>query len=117
MTPEDSPPPGDFILVFVTAPDPEVAGRLARTLVEERLVACVTLHPQVRSVYWWEGKVCDEAETLCVAKTRATHFADLRARILALHPYQVPEIIAVPLVAGHPAYLEWITRETRPVPA
>ena len=116
MTTEDSSQPSDFILVFVTAPNPEVAGQVARTLVGERLAACVTLLPHVQSVYWWDGKVCDESETLLVAKTQGSSFEALRARILAIHPYEVPEIIAVQLAEGHPAYLAWIARETGPLP-
>ena len=102
----------EFIVVFVTAPEGE-APRLARTLVEERLVACVNLVPNLRSLYWWEGKIEDEPEVLCIMKTRATLFQALRDRVRELHPYEVAEIIALPITAGNEPYLEWIRENTR----
>jgi periplasmic divalent cation tolerance protein len=113
MTLEDSGQPRDFVVVFITTPTAEVAKTLAQTLVAERLAACVTMLPHAQSVYWWDGKICDDQEILCVAKTRTTSFEALRARVLTIHPYQVPEIIAVPLVAGHAPYLAWLARETQ----
>jgi periplasmic divalent cation tolerance protein len=104
--------PTNFIVVLMTAPDADVASRIAGTLVDEGLVACVNILPGLRSIYRWEGKVCDEAEVLCLLKTRLDLYPVLRERIAALHPYQVPEIIALPLVAGSPAYLDWVTQST-----
>lgn len=112
MSSAAGPNPADFIVVFMTAPDGEVAGRIAHTLVEENLVACVNIVPGLRSVYRWEGKLCDDAEVLCVCKTRAERFAAVRDRISSLHPYSVPEIIAVPLIAGSTPYLEWVAQST-----
>ena len=109
MPMEDSGKPGDFVVVFITTPTAEVAKNLAQTLVAERLAACVTMLPQVQSIYWWDGKICDDQEILCVAKTRAASFE----RVLTIHPYQVPEIIAVPLTAGHAPYLAWLAKETQ----
>ena len=111
--PHESPQPGEFVVVFVTAPSPEVAANLAKTLVAEKLVACVTILPGLRSIYTWEGKVCDEEEVLCVLKTRRELFPLLRDRVTALHPYQVPEIIALPLVDGSAPYLTWLRDVTR----
>jgi periplasmic divalent cation tolerance protein len=108
-----TPCPADFVVVLMTAPDPDVAGRIASTLLDERLVACVNLLPGLRSIYRWEEKLCDEAEVLCLMKTRQDLFPALRDRIAALHPYQVPEIIALPLVAGHAPYLDWVRRSTK----
>jgi len=107
-----SPKPSDFVVVFVTAPSAEVASNLARALVTEKLVACVNILPGLRSIYTWEGKVCDEEEVLCVLKTRHELFPLLRDRVTALHPYQVPEIIALPLVDGSAPYLAWLRDET-----
>jgi periplasmic divalent cation tolerance protein len=104
--------PADFIVVLMTAPDTDVANRIAGTLVDEGLVACVNILPGLRSIYRWEGKVCDEAEVLCLMKTRLDLFPALRERITALHPYQVPEIIALPLAAGSPPYLDWVIQST-----
>ena len=102
--------PGTFV-VFSTFPDGETAARIARTLVDEQLAACVNLVPTVRSIYRWEGKVCDEAETLAVIKTTAERYAALAAKITELHPYQVPEVIALPLADGHPPYLAWLAAQ------
>ena len=104
--------PDDFIVVLVTVPDQDLAVALARTLVEEKLIACVNILPGVRSIYAWQGKVCDDSELLCVLKTRRALFEAVRARVTALHPYQVPEIVALPLVEGNPPYLAWLEKET-----
>ncbi|HEX8112024.1 MAG TPA: divalent-cation tolerance protein CutA [Kofleriaceae bacterium] len=96
------------LVVFSTFPDADTAARIARALVEEQLAACVNVVPAVRSIYRWEGNVCDEAETLAVIKTTAERYAALAARITELHPYQVPEVIALPLADGHPPYLAWL---------
>lgn len=98
----------DLVVVYVTAPDQEVAARLARALVEEELVACCTLVPGVRSIYRWEGKIQDEGEVLIIAKTQASRVEALTARVVALHPYEVPEVIALPVHAGHAPYLAWV---------
>jgi len=108
-----APCPADFVVVLMTAPDADVAGRIASTLVDERLVACVNILPGLRSLYRWEGKLCDEGEVLCLMKTRLDLFPALRDRIAALHPYQVPEIIALPLAAGSAPYLDWVCQSTR----
>jgi len=107
-------PPADFVVVLMTAPDAAVAGRIANTLVDEKLVACVNILPGLRSIYCCEGKTCDEIEVLCLMKTRLDLFPALRDRISTLHPYQVPEIIALPLCAGHAPYLDWVNQSTRP---
>lgn len=106
------PSPNDFVVVFMTAPDEETAGRIARTLVEERLVACVNIVPGLRSIYRWEGKLCDDPEVLCLCKTRTELFPAIRERVSSLHPYSVPEIIAVPLAQGSASYLEWVAQST-----
>jgi periplasmic divalent cation tolerance protein len=111
-----SPPPADedIVVVLCTAPDEETAARLARTLVEEELAACVNVLPGLRSIYRWQGKVSDDGEVLCLMKTRRTLFATLRERIVALHPYEVPEVIALPVVEGSAPYLDWVRASTRP---
>lgn len=98
-------------VVLVTAPDEEKAAALARTLVEERLIACANLVPKVRSIYRWQGAVHDEAEVLLVMKTRAERFPALAARVKALHPYTVPEVLQLPVGAGADAYLRWVLDE------
>jgi periplasmic divalent cation tolerance protein len=103
----------DVLVVLVTTPTPERAAEIARALVEERLAACGNVLPAIRSIYRWEGKVQDEAEALLVLKTTRARLEALRARVLALHPYEVPEVIALPVEAGSEAYLAWIAGETR----
>jgi periplasmic divalent cation tolerance protein len=102
----------DYIVVYVTAPQDEAVD-LAKTLVEERLVACVNLVPGLRSIYWWQGKVEDEPEVLCIMKTRSNLFESLRDRVRELHSYEVEEIIALPILAGNPPYLDWIRENTQ----
>ena len=103
--------PTDVIVVFCTVP-PEKSPRLAEMLVEQRLVACVNTVP-VRSRYRWNGEICDEEEHLLVMKTRLENKDNLIAAIKANHPYLVPEIIALPVLAGYLPYLEWVRNETR----
>lgn len=98
----------DACVCYVTCANEDAAHQLARQLVEERLAACVNVIHPVRSFYRWQDKLCDEPETLCLVKTRLAAFARLRRRILELHTYEVPEIVAVPLVAGHGPYLDWL---------
>ena len=109
-----SPIPTDFVVVLMTVPDAEAGARIGRTLVEERLAACVNIIPGLRSIYVFEGKVCDEGEALCLFKTRRALYPALRDRASALHPYRVPEIIALPLADGNPSYLEWLLVSTGP---
>jgi periplasmic divalent cation tolerance protein len=100
------------IVVFVTTADEENAAAIGRALVEERLAACANLVGPIRSIYRWQDVVEDAAEHLLIIKTRARLFAALEARIKQLHPYQVPEIIAVKIEKGSAQYLDWIHEST-----
>ncbi len=102
----------DALVVLVTAPTAEQAAALARALVDERLAACGNVLAGVRSVYRWEGSVHEDAEALLVLKTTRARFEALRERVIALHPYQVPEVLALPVEAGSADYLAWIAAET-----
>lgn len=95
-------------LIFVTAPTEEAAAMWARTLVEEKLIACANLIPRIRSIYRWEGKVCDEAEVLMVLKAPAERFADIQKRVLELHHYEVPEVVMVKATDVNQVYWEWV---------
>jgi periplasmic divalent cation tolerance protein len=95
-------------VVLVTAPDAEVGARIGRALVEEGLVACANLVPGVRSIYRWEGAVHDDAEVLLILKTRAALSDALAARVRALHPYELPEVLALPVAGGSEPYLDWV---------
>lgn len=102
----------DTLLVFTNAPDRAVAMRLAQTLVEERLAACVNVLAGCTSVYRWNGAVETAEELPVLIKTRAGRYDELEAAIRRIHPYELPEIVAVPLVRGLPDYLEWVAGET-----
>lgn len=105
-------PMADALELHVTMPDAARASALARALVDEGLAACVNIVPGVRSIYRWEGKLQEDEEVLCLIKTRPAVFDRARARILALHPYEVPEILAFAVDDGSPAYLEWLQKST-----
>ncbi len=107
-------PDAELRVVLLTAPDLEAAEGLARSLVEERLAACVNVVPGVRSFYRWEGSVETAGELLLVVKTRADRAAALAARVRELHPYELPEILELPAVGGSAAYLDWVRKESSP---
>jgi periplasmic divalent cation tolerance protein len=98
--------------VYVTAADAEEARRIGRALVEERLAACVNLLPGHTAIYRWQGRLEEAAEAAFVAKTTATRFEALRARIRALHSYTLPCILALPAARGDAEFLAWVRAET-----
>ena len=104
-------------LLLCTCPDSETAGSLAAALVSERLAACVNVITGLRSVYRWHGTIEQAEESLLLIKTAADRQPALTARLQALHPYELPEIIAVEIAGGLPAYLDWIVAQTRSTPA
>lgn len=106
--------PGPVQVTLITAPDLETAARIARALVEERLAACVNVVPGVRSIYRYEGRVHDEGEVLMVVKARAERADALEARVRALHPYEVPEVLHLAAAGGSAAYLAWVLEESAP---
>jgi periplasmic divalent cation tolerance protein len=101
------------IIVFCTCPDEAAAERITTALVEEHLAACVNRIAGIASTYRWQGKVCRDNEQLLLIKTTRERFEALRERILALHPYELPEVIAVDISSGSAPYLDWIESETR----
>lgn len=101
-------------VIYVTASSKEEALRLARALVQDRLVACANVIDGATSVYWWEGEVRDAPEALMVAKTRTENVEAVIARVKAEHSYSCPCVVALPIEAGNPAYLDWIQAETLP---
>jgi periplasmic divalent cation tolerance protein len=103
-----------YIIVLITVPSEEVGSKISQTLLDQKLAACVSMVPSVKSLFRWEGEVSEEEEILLVAKTRAALFQDrLIPAVEAVHPYDVPEIIALPIVMGNQAYLDWIESETQ----
>lgn len=108
-TPANTP-----LLCLCTCPDTDAANTIAETLVGERLAACVNIAPGLRSVYRWEGKLQREAELLLLIKTSADRMDALKPRLNELHPYSTPELIAVAIDDGLPAYLQWLAGATGP---
>ena len=100
----------DAIIVFMTAANGEEATRLAEMLVGAHLAACVQILPEMESVYRWQGKIERQSEVLLIAKTTRGKFDDLEREVRALHSYDTPEIVAVPIVAGSAPYLEWLIK-------
>jgi periplasmic divalent cation tolerance protein len=103
----------DYVVALSTVGTAEDAERIARTLVERRLAACVSVAPGVLSVYRWEGKITTDEERLLVIKTRRERVKDLTAALVAIHPYQVPELLVLPVEEGHAPYLAWIDASLR----
>jgi periplasmic divalent cation tolerance protein len=104
------------LLVLTNLPERAAAERIADTLIEKRLAACVNILAPCRSVYRWKGTVQHDEEHPMLIKTTAERYAELEAAVRALHPYELPEIIAVPIGRGLAAYLEWVAAETTPAP-
>ncbi|WP_018412059.1 divalent-cation tolerance protein CutA [Methyloversatilis thermotolerans] len=98
----------DVLLVLTTLPDGDIAARVARTLVEARHAACVNIGPAIRSVYAWQGAVEEADEVPLAIKTTRAAWPALERALRALHPYELPEIIALPVTHGLPAYLQWV---------
>ncbi len=96
------------VVVFSTFPSSDKAAEVARALVAEQLAACVNLAPNVRSIYRWKGELQDDTETLAIIKTTSERLDVLVARLLALHPYELPEAIALPVTGGSNPYLVWV---------
>ena len=104
----------DLVLVLTTMPNDERAEELALTLINERLAACVNVHSAMTSAYRWKGAVEHEAERQLVIKTTRDRLSALEARVRALHPYELPELVVLSVDEGSAAYLRWVTDETRP---
>jgi periplasmic divalent cation tolerance protein len=102
----------DYVIALTTLPADADAGEFGRTLVDERLAACVNLLPVMESIYRWEGKIEFEAERQLIIKTTSDKVSDLWDRVRELHPYEVPEFVVIPIVDGNDAYLKWIRDST-----
>ena len=106
-------PDKNEIVVLITTPSPSDAKKIGRMLIKEHLAACVNVIPQVESLFYWEGKICQEHEALMVVKTTTRRFEKLTRQVKQLHPYSVPEIIALPIVKGSIDYLKWVRDMSR----
>ena len=101
-----------FCVVLVTCGNAKEAKRIAQSLLREKLAACVNIIPRVDSIFYWKNKMSQECETMLLIKTRANLFAKLSTTVSKMHSYQVPEIIALPIVSGEKNYLNWMEKET-----
>ena len=101
----------DYIQIFTTAEKKEDAEKIARDVVEKRLAACAQVLGPIESTYWWQGEVEKAEEWLCILKSRNDLYAELEKAIKGIHPYDVPEILAVPVISGNPDYLQWLDKE------
>jgi periplasmic divalent cation tolerance protein len=105
-----------YVVALITAPSREVGESIASALVQRKLAACVNIVAPIRSIYTWEGKLCHDEEVLLVAKTTREVFqGEFMPAVKSLHPYDVPEIIALPIVGGSSDYLEWVEGATKAV--
>ncbi|HXU37297.1 MAG TPA: divalent-cation tolerance protein CutA [Blastocatellia bacterium] len=100
------------IIIFVTAPNSEEAGRIANALVSEQSAACVNIVPAIESIYRWEGRVTSDSEALMIIKTTDDRYVDVESRVKELHTYSTPEIVAIPIVRGSQEYLDWLRIST-----
>jgi periplasmic divalent cation tolerance protein len=104
----------EYVVVFITVPDEETGCEIARELLSQNLAACVNITSPIRSLYWWDGEVCNDAEVLLIVKTRSELFQEQVVPVVKrCHPYEVPEIIALPIMMGSVEYLSWIKEETQ----
>jgi periplasmic divalent cation tolerance protein len=103
-----------YLVALVTCPNVAVGRRIAKELVRRRLAACVNLIPSLESIFWWQGKLDQAREALLVIKTTSERFERLRRAVVELHPYDVPEVLGLPVTAGHAAYLRWVTESLSP---
>jgi periplasmic divalent cation tolerance protein len=102
------------VVVLITAPTADAAASIARTLVEEGLAACGNVLPVIRSIYRWEGEIHDDAEAMLVLKTERRLVPALKERLPGMHPYQVPELLVLPVEDGLGPYLDWVAASVRP---
>lgn len=103
----------NHILVLSTVPDEKTGQKIASELLEKRLAACVTISAPVCSIYRWKNKIAQDKEFMLFIKTGSENYTDLEKKIIELHPYDVPEVVAIPLMKGYSKYLEWIDQETK----
>lgn len=107
------PDEADFIIIFVTASNSQEAEKVADILLAERKAACVNILSGVNSKFWWKGKIDSAEENLLIIKTRKSLFNEVVSRVKAVHSYEVPEIIAMPIISGNNEYLHWIKDEVK----
>ncbi len=103
----------NYLVIYITTSSVSEAKKIGRTLVEEKLVACSNIISPIRAIYSWQGKICDDKEALMILKTKKKLFKQIVKRVEKLHSYDVPEIIAIPIIEGSSKYLSWLNEETK----
>ena len=103
----------EAVVILITASSIDEAKKIGNALMEERLIACVNIIPQVESIFYWQEKVCNEKEALMIIKTRKSLIADIIKKVKSIHSYSVPEIIALPIISGSEDYLKWVGDVTK----
>ncbi len=103
----------DYIQIFTTVEKKEDAEKIAKIVVEKRLAGCVQVLGPIKSTYWWKGNIESAEEYLCIMKSKKNFYAELEKTIKEIHPYEIPEIIALPIIAGYENYLKWLTAELK----
>ena len=102
----------ELIIIFMTASSSEEAELISNSLLEKRLIACSNTISDMNSTFWWKGKVQKENEILIIAKSQKSHLNEIIKIVKSLHSYDVPEILAIPIIGGNPDYLDWLIKET-----
>ncbi len=100
------------LFVYITTPNEEIALEIAKAAINAKLGACANIFPQMKSVYEWQGNLCEESETLLIIKTEASRYQDLEKKVLELHPHECPCIVALPIKDGYSKFLSWIEKQT-----
>ncbi|MCP4136221.1 MAG: divalent-cation tolerance protein CutA [bacterium] len=103
----------EYCVIFCTVSSKEEGRKIAEKLLQEKLAPCLNIVDGITSLYTWKGEVCDEPEFLCIIKTRKSLFEKVREAIISVHSYEVPEVIQLPIEAGHAPYLQWISDNTK----
>ena len=102
-----------FVVLLITTATAEEAQRISRVLLEQKKVACVNIVPKVNSFFWWQGKLDSAEESLLIVKTKASQLSEIVPLVKELHSYDIPELIALPIIGGNQDYLAWIQKEVR----
>jgi periplasmic divalent cation tolerance protein len=103
-----------YVIIFVTAPSEKIASQIGKMIISKKLAACVNIIPEIRSLYRWKNKICNDKEFLIIIKSSAKRFNELAVKIQKMHPYEIPEIISIPITKGSNSYMKWLSENIKP---